>query len=381
MVRSRLIAVATAAIGGSLMAAFAAGSPADPKGSLACVGPLDAAGIDRILVDAGSPLAGQGATFVNASAAVGLDPRAVVAIAGHETILMTYPPAAAIHNPFGIGPGRVYPDDASAITAAATLLATHYVGEGRTTLQAISGKWAPIGAANDPTNLNANWTAGVGTLYARLGGDPGAPITLDAQGEATCAGPPAAQPSAPSTVPAPTAPIPTATPTGTAADGIVRWDGTAPVVDAPRMDRGADPSSGAPATIEGFVYPVIPGTARPTATDDFATPGTPGCYGQAIRCSVTVGAAPGDGVVAAVQGRLAVSDAAEQAQGIAFWITSPTGDRFGYGQLAEYAPGVAHDATVAAGQRLGDATGPTLVAWERGGHRVNPYPLLAATLR
>lgn len=376
MVRSRLIAVATAAIGGSLMAAFAMGSPADPKASLSCVQPLDAAGIDRILTDAGSPLAGQGATFVNASAAVGIDPRAVVAIAGHETILMTYGPAAAIHNPFGIGPGHVFVDDGAAITEAANLLATSYVGEGRTTLQAISGKWAPVGAANDPGNLNGSWTAGVGTLYARLGGDPQAPITLNAQTANDCAAQPAtAAPATPAPAPAP------ARPSGAPAEGIVRWDGAPPAVDAPRMDRGADPTSGAPATVDGFVYPVIPGPTRPVPVDDFATPGRPGCFGRPVRCSVTVSAAAGDGVVAMAQGQLAAASADESAQGVAFWITTATGDRLGYGPLAAYAPGIAHGVTVAAGQRLGDATGPTLVAWERAGHRINPYPLLAATLR
>ena len=48
-----------------------------------------------------------GATPTEA-AGVGIDPRAIVAIAAHETMLETYGPAAEIHNPFGLGPGSAF---------------------------------------------------------------------------------------------------------------------------------------------------------------------------------------------------------------------------------------------------------------------------------
>ena len=72
---------------------------------LACVAPADAAAIDGVLADAGSPLAGEGATFVREGRRVGVDPRALVAIAAHETMLATYGPSQGIRNPFGLGPG------------------------------------------------------------------------------------------------------------------------------------------------------------------------------------------------------------------------------------------------------------------------------------
>lgn len=337
----------------------------DPKGSLSCVQPLDAAGLDRVLAQAGSPLAGQGATFVNSAAAWGLDPRALVAIAAHETVLLTYPPAQAIHNPFGIGPHRPFATDAEAIAFAAELLASRYVGEGRRTLSEIGGKWAPVGAANDPTNLNVNWTAGVGASYARLGGNPDAPITLDSQPASPC-------PATPAALAAPA-------PTGSPAPGIVAWTGTLPEVTEPLMERGADPATGLAATLPGFVFPLVPTGAPLRYRDDFAEPGAAPCYGRAARCAITLEADPNTPVAAAIAGTLAAASTAEQEQGLAFWIVSASGDRVGYSGLASYAPGIADGVAVAAGQGLGASTRNTALTWERTGHRINPHALLTAT--
>ena len=75
---------------------------------MTCVAPHDAAGIDAMLARASSPLAGEGATFVSESLAAGIDPRALVAIAAHETMLETYVPSQAINNAFGLGPGIAF---------------------------------------------------------------------------------------------------------------------------------------------------------------------------------------------------------------------------------------------------------------------------------
>jgi hypothetical protein len=359
--------VAAVALLSGLAAAVSAGAEAnpDPNGSLSCVQPLDAAALDQVLAQAGSPLAGQGVTFVNSAAAWGIDPRALVAIAAHETILLTYAPAQAIHNPFGIGPHRAFGTDADAIAFAAELLSRHYVGEGRRTLAEIGGKWAPIGAANDPADLNANWTSGVGASYRRLGGNPDAPITLDSQPAAPCpAGP------APAGAPAPT---------GAPAAGIVAWTGTVPAVAEPLMERGADPATGLAATLPGFVFPLIPTGAPIRYRDDFAEPGAASCYGRQGRCAVTLDADPNTPVAAAVAGTLAAARPAEQAQGLAFWIVTTSGDRVGYSGLAAYAPGIGDGVAVAAGQSLGAGTRFTTFAWERAGHRINPHALLTAT--
>ncbi len=342
---------------------------ADPKGALSCVHPLDAAGIDRVLTAAGSPLAGQGTTFVNAAASAGLDPRALVAIAGHETILQTYGPANAIHNAFGIGPGRAFATDADAISFAANLLAKNYVGDGRRTLDEISGKWAPLGVANDPTNLNANWVSGVGTLYGRLGGNPDAPITLDNQPATDCAAPPA---------PTPTPATPSA-PAGSPAAGVVAWNGTPPVVTEALMERGADPAGGGPASVAGFVFPYVPAGTPIRYTDDFSDAGATPCFGRNLRCAITLDGGPNTRVVAAIAGQLQPASPAEQATGIAFWIFGTGGDRIGYSGLASYQPNIAAGAVVTAGQEIGMSTRVTQVTWERAGQRINPFALLSAT--
>ena len=107
------------------------------------------------------------------AAAAGIDPRAIVAIAAHETMLETYGPAQAIHNPFGLGPHKAFASWQDAIRAAAQNLGGPiYRGDGRVTIAAIQERWAPLGATNDPTGLNSNWSRGVARFYAELGGDP-----------------------------------------------------------------------------------------------------------------------------------------------------------------------------------------------------------------
>jgi hypothetical protein len=130
-------------------------------------------------------LAGLGAVFVREGAAAGIDPRFLVAIAGAETAFATYGPSQAIRNPFGMGPGIAYPSYEAAISAAAKNLAGPlYVGDGRVTIPAIQERWAPNGAANDPTGLNSNWTRNVSRYYAELGGGPKGTIN----GGGPCAG-------------------------------------------------------------------------------------------------------------------------------------------------------------------------------------------------
>ena len=366
--RLRLLSATLA--GAALAAALPATAPAQTgvASAMTCVAQTDAAGIDAMLTRAGSPLAGEGATFVSEGLSAGVDPRALVAIAAHETILETYVPSQAIHNPFGLGPGMAFASDADAIARAARTLGTYYLPEGRTTLSAIGAKWAPIGVANDPSGLNESWTAGVGAYYAALGGDPEAPVTTGAQtATPACLGAPALAPAVAQTAPA-GPPVVTA------------WGGAVPHASGPGADGGTDPSTGAPATLEGFVFPLALAPGAPAVyRDAFAEPGPVECDGDRRQCAVTIASAPGEAAVAMVAGTLRGSTPAEAEGGIAFWIVTPSGDRLGYGPLASYAEGVGEGAAVTAGRPLGTTAGWVRVAWERGGQRVNPFPLLAAT--
>ena len=139
--------------------------------------PALAATIDAYLASKSSPLVGEGATFVRASRAVGLDPRFLVAIAGAETSFGTYGPSQAIHNPFGMGPGIVYGSWAESIEGAARNLGgSLYLGDGRVTIAAIHQRWAPVGASNDPGGLNGSWPRNVTHYLVELGGDPTRPV-------------------------------------------------------------------------------------------------------------------------------------------------------------------------------------------------------------
>ena len=136
-----------------------------------------AARIDGYLASKFSPLTGLGAVFVTESQAVGLDPRFLVAISGSETSFGTYGPSQGIHNPFGMGPGINYASWADGIRGAAQNLGGPlYLGDGRVTIVAIRDRWAPAGAANDPTGLNSNWVRNVSTYLTELGADPAASV-------------------------------------------------------------------------------------------------------------------------------------------------------------------------------------------------------------
>ena len=369
MRRLRLLYAALA--GAALSAALPVTAPAQTgvASAMSCLAQTDAAGIDAMLARAGSPLAGEGATFVAEGTAAGIDPRALVAIAAHETILETYVPSQAIHNPFGLGPGIAFASDADAISRAARTLGSYYVPEGRVTLGSIGAKWAPIGVANDPDGLNAGWTAGVGAYYSALGGDPSRAILTTAQdGVPACLGAPSLTP------PVEAAEAPAGPPVVTA------WGGAAPVASGGAARDGADPATGEPAVLEGFVFPLALAQGAPAAyRDSYSEPGATDCDGGRHQCAVTIATAPGTTAVAMVAGTLRGAEPAEAERGIAFWIETPTGDRLGYGPLASYAEGVGHGASVTAGQPLGAVAGWVRIAWERGGSPLNPYPLLAAT--
>lgn len=129
--------------------------------------------IDQYLKKQGSPLAGYGSVFVREGRRNGFDPLLLVAIAGAESSFGKKLNGA--HNPFGWGPGTDFGSFEDAISRVSAGLRKGYFAEGRKTIAAIGAKWAPAGAANDPTNLNANWAGNVSDFYRQLGGGGLAP--------------------------------------------------------------------------------------------------------------------------------------------------------------------------------------------------------------
>lgn len=125
-----------------------------------------------------SPLVGKGAVFVREGRAAGVDPRALVAIARHESALGTLGSGRDIHNAFGWGPAIPFASWEENIATVAKGLRKGYLDEGRVTIATIQPKWAPVGVSNDPTNLNSNWTRAVSISFGELGGDPNASLAL-----------------------------------------------------------------------------------------------------------------------------------------------------------------------------------------------------------
>ena len=126
----------------------------------------------------GSPLVGLGDVFVREGRANGIDPRALVAIARAESSLGSDPGARARHNAFGWGPTQTFASWQDNIATVARGLRSGYLDQGLTTLADIQRKYAPVGTANDPANLNSNWLRNTTTLYAELGGSPSGSVAL-----------------------------------------------------------------------------------------------------------------------------------------------------------------------------------------------------------
>ena len=356
------VALMCLALASPVLAADPAPVDVAPTSHLVCTAPADAAAIDRMLAAAHSPLAGDGRTIVDTASAVGLDPRVVVAIAAHETLLQTYAPSRRIHNPFGLGPHWEFPGERAAIRKAVEILDRYYVAEGRDSVASIGPKWAPIGARNDPDQLNDHWVAGVSAYYETLGGDPALPVTLAAQN-----------------------PTPDCGGAGTQIEVdaeaellVSHWDPEITPQAGFRMSQGGDPTTGHAARPEAFAFPLA---LRVGESASFVNPinGETTCEQGLSNCAVTLSSAPNGSVVAVTAGTLSVATEAEQQAGVGFWIESRDGDRFGYSPLLEYMGGIRAGVEVRPGDRLGVGTGSLMLAWERDGARINPHALLVAT--
>lgn len=126
----------------------------------------------------GSPLIGLGDVFVREGRANGIDPRALVSIARAESSLGSDAGARARHNAFGWGPARTFATWEDNIATVARGLRSGYLDQGLTTLAQIQRRYAPVGTANDPANLNSNWLRNTTLLYGELGGDPSGSVAI-----------------------------------------------------------------------------------------------------------------------------------------------------------------------------------------------------------
>lgn len=105
----------------------------------------------------------------------GVDWRLAIAISKHETWDYTSYIFKHQNNVGGMWngmKGEFYSYDTldAGIEAYISNLKNNYYDDGRTTIETIQPKYAPIGANNDPNDLNSNWIPGVTRRYKELGG-------------------------------------------------------------------------------------------------------------------------------------------------------------------------------------------------------------------
>lgn len=103
----------------------------------------------------------------------GIDWRLAIAISMHETGKYTsvaFKEKNNVGGNFRNGSLMVFEDLDKGIDFFISNLKTKYIDLGLDTIEEISVKYAPIGAENDPNNLNQYWVSGVYKYYKELGG-------------------------------------------------------------------------------------------------------------------------------------------------------------------------------------------------------------------
>jgi hypothetical protein len=119
----------------------------------------------------GGVLKGQGAVFEQAGKMYGIDPKLLAAISMHETGNGT---SNAVRNKNNVG-GMMgeqglqsFKSLEDGILAMASNLKRNYFDKGLNTISEIQKKYAPIGAENDPTDLNQYWASAVSKYYKQM---------------------------------------------------------------------------------------------------------------------------------------------------------------------------------------------------------------------
>lgn len=122
-------------------------------------------------------LKGHGQDFIKAGNKYGIDPYLLASISMLESGRGTSSAIRNHNNPSGIMDWennwqtiRHFNSLAEGIDFTAKNLKNLYFDQGLTTIEQIGSKYAPIGASNDPNNLNKNWIPNVKSIYRELTG-------------------------------------------------------------------------------------------------------------------------------------------------------------------------------------------------------------------
>ena len=110
----------------------------------------------------------------------GVDPAFLAALMHHESGNGTSNAIINFNNPGGIMDAssgwstlKSFPSLDSGIEYTAKNLKNNYLDQGLTTIPKIGAKYAPVGAANDPTGLNNYWVNSVSNLYNKYSSETG----------------------------------------------------------------------------------------------------------------------------------------------------------------------------------------------------------------
>ncbi|MGB6409543.1 MAG: peptidoglycan DD-metalloendopeptidase family protein, partial [Planococcus donghaensis] len=111
--------------------------------------------------------------FLSVAEEQGIDPVLMAAIALHETGYGTSSAVVDKNNPGGLmGAGGLFIFDSleEGIASMGKTLHNRIIQDGLVTIADLGSVYAPIGASNDPTNLNSHWVPNVTQVVSSLGG-------------------------------------------------------------------------------------------------------------------------------------------------------------------------------------------------------------------
>lgn len=134
---------------------------------------------------AGTPLADQQGRIAAAAQANGIPPSLLAAVIAHETgrgnVLSGNNPGGIMDPATGFARKKQFASLGDGIDSTARTVAKNYQRAGGD-FGRLGSIYAPVGAANDPRNLNGGWAAGVSRFQSRLsaGGDAGSAGSGDA---------------------------------------------------------------------------------------------------------------------------------------------------------------------------------------------------------
>jgi hypothetical protein len=113
-----------------------------------------------------------GKFFVEAGEKYQINPAFLASVSMHETGNGTSNASRYKNNVAGMmGKNglKSYDSVEESIFDMARNLRNNYLDEGKTTIAQIGAKYAPVGAANDPTGLNNHWVKGVQSYFDKMG--------------------------------------------------------------------------------------------------------------------------------------------------------------------------------------------------------------------